>query len=85
MKIIELTKNFLCTSGWKQVTLAQAVGLHPTTLNRYLHGKIKPGTGEILANFLLSSSNALTATPTTPPEGEGGVGEPETAQEGRDA
>lgn len=26
-----------------------------------------------------------TATPTTPPGGEGGAGEPETAQEGRDA
>ena len=69
MTIIKLTKNFLSRSSLNQAALAREVGIHPTTLNRYLHGKIKPGTGEILANFLLSqcACGGLTATPTTPP------------------
>lgn len=60
-------------SSLNQAALAREVGIHPTTLNRYLHGKIKPGTGEILANFLLSrrACGTLTATPTTPPEAAG--------------
>lgn len=86
MTIIKLTKNFLSSSGVNQVALAGKVGIHPTTLNRYLHGKIKPGTGEILANFLLArrACGALTATPTTPP-GDAGAAEAQPPQEAQDA
>lgn len=87
MTIIKLTKNFLSESGINQVALAREVGIHPTTLNRYLHGKIKPGTGEILANFLLArcACGALTATPTTPPANAGPGESSPAPQEARDA
>ena len=69
MKIIEITKEFLRRSGWTQATLAKRAGIHPTTLSRYLHGKIKPSAGEILANFVIAQEQSpTTSTPTEAPD-----------------
>lgn len=79
MNISEKTKLFLRDSQWSQAQLAQAIGVHPVSLNRYLKQRKRESTGERLAAFLESEAafavlqadeGAIPSTPTsTPPAG----------------
>ena len=54
MNIHEKTKHFLAKSGWSQSRLAEAIGVHEISLNRYLNAQKRKSTGERLADFFES-------------------------------
>lgn len=56
MDITENTRRFLNAAAWTQEQLAQAIGVHPVSLNRYLNRRKRIGTGERLAAFLASEA-----------------------------
>lgn len=51
MNIREKAKNFLAETGWNQARLAEAIGVHEVSLNRYLNAQRRKSTGEKLAEF----------------------------------
>lgn len=53
MDIQELTQEFLRESKWSQDKLADAIGVHTVSLNRYLNHRRRQSTGEKLAEFLM--------------------------------
>lgn len=55
MSIIEKTKKFLKESSWTQAQLAKEIGVHPITLNRYLHKKFRKNTTDRLLEFFESN------------------------------
>ena len=56
MDIQELTSEFLRASKWSQDKLAETIGVHTTSLNRYLRHRRRQSTGEKLAEFLLKQA-----------------------------
>ena len=51
MNIREKTRHFLAETGWSQSKLAEAIGVHEISLNRYLNAQRRKSTGEKLAEF----------------------------------
>jgi len=51
MNIRERTKRFLAETGWSQEKLAQAIGVHVISLNRFINAQRRKSTGEKLAEF----------------------------------
>ncbi|MBQ9405702.1 MAG: helix-turn-helix transcriptional regulator [Desulfovibrio sp.] len=51
MDIRTQTRQFLAASGWSQARLAEAIGVHVVTLNRYLNHPVQISTSERLRDF----------------------------------
>lgn len=51
MDIRKRTKQFLAETGWSQERLAEAIGVHVISLNRYINAQRRKSTGEKLAEF----------------------------------
>lgn len=85
MSIQQDAREFLVRNSLRQGAFAALVGVNQSALSKFLNRE-GGSIAERIAPYIYERIPLpTTATPTTPPGSEGGAGEPETAQEGRDA
>lgn len=81
-------RAFMSATGMNTHRLSLQAKVEASSLYNFLKGAASLNAANLLRLYAViykpPERKFIPATPTTPPEGEGGAGEPETAQEGRD-